>query len=39
MVPDKVPRALRALGLQVLGTHIYGSETSEASKLGDTALF
>lgn len=38
MVPDKVPWALRALGFQVLGTHICGSETSEASKLGDTGF-
>lgn len=26
---------LRALGLYILDTHISGSETSEASKLGD----
>lgn len=38
MVPDKVPWVLRALGFQVLGTHICGSETREASKLGDTGF-
>jgi hypothetical protein len=38
MVPDKVPWALCALGFQVLGTHLCGSETNEASKLGDTGF-